>query len=146
MEFIRRGTTDPSDFIDRSIRRMFASDAVDESEKPQARLSKIYETYKLAGQLIILKNDIDSVAESTPLIKREYTIDGQIIDAEVGIGQIVNVPSNELALVMKVKDRIYLLAVPNNGVEGVPETHGVPDTIGWMESRYPLIHPIKTEQ
>ncbi len=34
------------------------------------------------------------------------------------------------------------MAIPNNGVEDVPETQGVPALVDWLEERYPDIHKL----
>lgn len=141
MTFIRKGTAEPSDFIDRAVRRRHSSEeAAEKHETPQARLKALFDTYKEKNALIRLNIDGNKVT-STPLLVREYGGDAETYDAEVGIGCRLNEEDPELAIVLIDQGETFLLAVPQNGVDGVPETHGVEQLLGWLESRYPMIYP-----
>lgn len=144
MEFIRRGAREPNDFGDRIAFRLLAPHVEEKHETPQGRLVKLFDTYKDKDKLVILVDAQGKSIESTPIILREYSINGNVSDVGYGIGRFVNAEDPEVVLVVVVGDQTHLTSIPENGYDDVPETHGVPELLGWMEDRYPQIHPIKS--
>jgi hypothetical protein len=141
MVFIRKGTTEPTDFIDRAVgRRYFAEPAYELSNKPQARLQALFDRYATAEALMHI--DVDGeVVVCTPWLLREYG-EYRNLEAEMAIGRQAQLTDGELGFVLRVGDEAFMLAVPQNGVEGVPGTYGVEEALDWLESRYPMIYPI----
>lgn len=142
MGFIRRGTTDPNDFIDRAIRRQFESEPHEKHRSTQERLSGLFKKYELSEKLVELDLGNGEQAVSTPLLKREYLVGADTFNIEVGIGRTVDDTNPNLAVVLKVAEETHLLALPDNGVDIVPSTHGVPEFLNWLETTYNNVFPV----
>lgn len=145
VEFIRRGTTNPKvyDYADLLVRRRYF-DHEGSSEKllSQGRLKTLYDTYYDNDALIGL-NDGSIEISSTPLLWREYFANGEKFDVGIGVGRPKD-SDDDLELVMSIEEgsKVLLMPLPDNGVEGVPATHGVNELLDWMESLYPKVHKV----
>ncbi len=149
MEFIRRGTPDPQDFVDRLIKRRFVhGEGSPELPTNQDRLKGIFEPYWRAGQLSPLFLIDGTEIETTPILLREYEVEAGVYDIGVGVGRKApksedDQSISELSIVITIGNDVDLVVVPENGVESVPATHGMPGFLDWLEGLYPSVFPVK---
>lgn len=145
MEFIRRGSSEPKDFADLLIRKEYGEGHHEATKTHQERLASIFADFTARGQIISLESDGRPIL-STPLILREYAVDGKCFDVALGIGRYSDQPDETLSLVLDIRDEHLLggteqpspvlVELPVNGVEDVPSTHGVPELIDWFDVLY----------